>query len=130
MKKVYSNSIKMKYWENSVYSIYLKMFCDISDTFGSIKGKMNLAWWANESFLNVSWIKYERIERQMQSILHIPRCQKISEKVFDKCSRILYLIKAVSQRQAQNRKVWFGTAWFFKKELEKSSWQTLLVLIY
>ena len=41
---------------------------------------MNLAWWANESFLNVSWIKYERIERQTQSILHIPRCSKISEK--------------------------------------------------
>ena len=52
------------------------------------------------------------------------------KKVLDICCRIWYSIKAISQRQAQNRKVWFRTAWFFKKEFEKSSWQTLLVLIY
>ena len=31
--------------------------------------------------------------------------QKYLKKVFDKCSWIWYSIKAVSQRQAQNRKV-------------------------
>ena len=32
------------------------------------------------------------------------------KKVLDICCRIWYSIKAVSQRQAQNRKVWFRTA--------------------
>ena len=33
----------------------------------------------------------------------------INEKVLDICSRIWYSIKAVSERQAQNRKVWVRT---------------------
>ena len=63
MKKVYSNSIKMKYWENSVYSIYLKMFCDISDTFGSIKGKnefgMMSEWKFFECIMNKIWTHWK-----------------------------------------------------------------------
>ena len=41
------------------------------------------------------------------------------KKVLDICCRIWYSIKAVSQRQAQNRKVWFRTDWGSEKEFEK-----------
>ena len=43
------------------------------------------------------------------------------EKTLDICSWIWYSIKAVSQRQAQNRKVWFRTDWGSEKEFKKSS---------